>query len=61
MGSAGRAATGVLAISYRPRNYQLFRMLRLLLPLCCGFVAGRTSISSRIYRAVADVAGQGEG
>jgi len=32
-------------------------LLRLVLPLCCGFVAGPTSISSRIYRYVADVAG----
>jgi len=32
-----------------------------LWPLCCGFVAGLTSISSRVYRDVADVAGPGEG
>ena len=37
------------------------RLLPLLLPFCCGFVAGSTSISSRIYRAVADVAGLGGG
>ena len=32
-------------------------MLRLRCGLCCGFVAGPTSISSPVYRAVADVAG----
>jgi hypothetical protein len=32
----------------------------MLLP-CCGFVAGPTSISPRIYRAVADVAGPARG
>ena len=33
-------------------------LLPLLLRYCCGFVAGLTSISSRIYRDVADVAGR---
>src|SRR5690349_3868387 len=45
-----RAAKSLMAKSATP-------MLRLVLRVCCGFVAGSTSISSRIYRDVADVAG----
>ena len=38
---------------------RIVQMLHLCGGPCCGFVAGPTSISSRVYRHVADVAGLG--
>ena len=43
------------SMSQLPDN-QLFGLLPLGCPFCCGFVAGLTSIPARIYRYVADVA-----
>jgi len=52
-------------LNHQLSDHQLFRLLPLPLPFCCGFVAGLTSIPTRIYRCVADVAaqegGRGEG
>src|ERR1043165_3356085 len=54
----GRLKFGSSLFSVEYMSYCPARLLRRPLPLCCGFVAGWTSISSRIYRDVADVADQ---